>query len=72
MSKVQLVTFKGRQSTINFRTELENLIETEKLDLEIEMILLPSPAAAGDGSGTVPNPEAGGTARRTHSGRQRR
>ncbi len=46
MSKVQLVTIKGCQSNINLRPELENLIETEKLDLEIEMILVPSPARA--------------------------
>ncbi len=37
MSKVQLVTFKGCQSTIDFRTQLEGLIETEKLDVEVEM-----------------------------------
>ena len=46
MSKVQLVTFKGCQSTIDFRTQLEGLIETEKLDVDIEMILVPSPERA--------------------------
>ena len=42
MKKAQLVTFKGCQSTVDFRSELENLIDTENLDVEVEMVLVPS------------------------------
>jgi hypothetical protein len=48
MTNVQLVTFKGCQSTIDFRTQLEKLIEIQELDIELETILVPSPKKAGE------------------------
>ncbi len=46
MRKVQLITFKGCQSTVDFRSQLGNLIDTENLDVEVEMIFVPLPKKA--------------------------
>jgi hypothetical protein len=46
MRQIQLVTFKGCQSTIDFRNKLEDLIDTENLDATVEMILVSSPNEA--------------------------
>jgi len=46
MHNIQLHTFKGCQSTVDFRDRLEDLINREELDLEIEMVMVPSPENA--------------------------
>lgn len=46
MRNIQLITFKGCQSTIDFRSQLEDLIDRENLDVEVEMILVPTPKKA--------------------------
>jgi hypothetical protein len=42
LKKIQLVTFKGCQSTIDFRTKLEEFIGQGKLEAEVELIIVPS------------------------------
>jgi hypothetical protein len=46
MRKIQLITFKGCQSTIDFRNQLEDLIDKENLNVEIEMVIVPSTGKA--------------------------
>jgi hypothetical protein len=46
MQKVSLITFKGCKSTIDFFNQLETRIDEEDLDVEVEMILVPSPERA--------------------------
>ena len=48
MKKIQLVTFKGCQSTVDFRNQLEKLIDMENLDAEVELVLVPSTGRAKD------------------------
>ena len=48
MSKVELVTFKGCQSTVDFRRQLDDVIRSENLDVEVEMIFVPSPDEASE------------------------
>lgn len=48
MKKIQIVTFKGCQSAVDFRSEISNLVEAKKLNVEVEMILVPSPEKAGE------------------------
>ncbi len=46
MQHIQLRTFKGCQSTVDFRDRLEDLGNREELDLDIEMVIVPSPESA--------------------------
>ena len=43
MTKIQLITFKGCQSTIDFRNKIEKLINTENMEASVEMTFVPSP-----------------------------
>jgi hypothetical protein len=46
MNKIRLVTFKGCQSTVDLRTQLENLIDKESLDAKVEMVFVPAAGRA--------------------------
>ena len=46
MNEIQLITFKGCQSTDDLRGQLERLIDRESLDAKIEMVFVPSPGRA--------------------------
>jgi hypothetical protein len=46
MNNIRLITFKGCQSTVDLRSQLENLIERESLDATIEMVFVQSPGRA--------------------------
>jgi len=46
MSTIELITFKGCQSTIDFRSKLERWIRQEAQDWEVRMRLVPSPEHA--------------------------
>jgi hypothetical protein len=46
MKKIQLITFKGCQSTIDFRNQLEDLIDKENLNAEVELVIVPSTGKA--------------------------
>jgi len=41
MKKIELLTFKGCQSTVDFMSQLENL--RDDMDIDIQMIIVPSP-----------------------------
>jgi len=43
---VEITTFKGCQPTVDLHTELEDLIEDQRLDIEIALKLVPSPDQA--------------------------
>jgi hypothetical protein len=43
MRKIELITFRGWQCTVDFRNQLGELIEGQKLDVEAAMKLVPSP-----------------------------
>ncbi len=43
---IRIVTFKGCQPTLDFRLELEPLIEEQSLDIEVELDVVPSPSQA--------------------------
>lgn len=46
MHTITLITFKGCQSTIDFRNDLEKRIAVGELDAQVEMVLVPSPDSA--------------------------
>ncbi|MGR3178472.1 MAG: hypothetical protein ACUZ8E_10490 [Candidatus Anammoxibacter sp.] len=46
MRKIELVTFKGYQSTVDCHAEIEEMIDSENLDAEAEMVVVPSPEKA--------------------------
>ncbi len=46
MKTVELITFKGCQPTIDFRTGLEELLAKEGLEIDLKMTMVPSPAQA--------------------------
>ncbi|MGR3221415.1 MAG: hypothetical protein ACUZ8H_16585 [Candidatus Anammoxibacter sp.] len=46
MKKIELITFKGCQSTVDLHSEIEDMIDSENLDAEAEMVLVPSPGKA--------------------------
>lgn len=46
MNKIQLITFKGCQTTIDFIRQLRDLVQKNGLDTDIEIITVPSPEKA--------------------------
>jgi hypothetical protein len=46
MHTITLITFKGCQSTIDFRDRLESLIDQRIIDATIDLVIVPSPADA--------------------------
>ncbi len=46
MPTIQLKTFKGCQPTIEFRNELEELIDNGGLDVTIDVVIVPAPESA--------------------------
>ena len=46
MHAIQLVTFKGCQSTMDFRDQIEALIDRGALDATVELVIVPSPLDA--------------------------
>ena len=46
MNEIRLITFKGCQSTVDLRSNLEALIDRENLDAKVEMVFVPSPGRA--------------------------
>jgi hypothetical protein len=55
MKTVELITFKGCQSTVDFRDSLESLVADQGLDLEVELNIVPSPAES-ESSGLYGSP----------------
>lgn len=46
MHAITLLTFKGCQSTIDFRDQLEALIDRGAIDATVELVIVPSPQDA--------------------------
>ena len=46
MPTIQLTTFKGCQPTVDFRDELEELIDKEGLDIDLDIVMVPAPESA--------------------------
>jgi hypothetical protein len=46
VTEIELITFKGCQSTVDLRRELEETIERENLDADVVMTMVPSPQKA--------------------------
>ncbi len=46
MPSIQLTTFKGCQPTIDFRKELEELIDDGGLDVDFDVVMVPAPESA--------------------------
>ena len=46
MATIQLTTFKGCQPTMDFRHELEDLIDKERLDIDLDIVMVPAPEVA--------------------------
>ncbi len=46
MTTIQLMTFKGCQPTVDFRNELEDLIDKEELDIDIDVVMVPAAESA--------------------------
>jgi hypothetical protein len=46
MTKIQLITFKGCQTTIKLRSQLETLTKTGEIDAQVETIVVASPNEA--------------------------
>jgi hypothetical protein len=46
MPTIELTTFKGCQPTVDFRHELEDLIDEEGLDIELDIVIVPAPESA--------------------------
>lgn len=42
MKKIEILTFKGCQTAIDFVQELTDLIQKENLDAEVETVVVPS------------------------------
>lgn len=43
MATIQLTTFKGCQPTMDFRNELEELMDNGQLDAELHIVIVPAP-----------------------------
>lgn len=46
MPTIALTTFKGCQPTVDFRHELEDLIDEERLEIHVEIVIVPGPESA--------------------------
>lgn len=43
MPTIQLTTFKGCQPTMDFRNELEELIDNGEIDVDLHVVMIPAP-----------------------------